>query len=95
MLNFAGFCQVDTMTQDTRFARLRYTSRRGMLELDVLLIPFLDEQYAELSEAEIAAYEAFLEEPDPDLFAWLMGYQACENEAYRELIARIRRRIPA
>lgn len=97
MLNSRTFFPRDppAMSQDTRFARLRYVSRRGMLELDVLLIPFLDAQYAGLCEAEIAAYERFLEEPDPDLYAWLMGYQPCEDEAYRGLIARIRSRIPA
>lgn len=82
------------MTRDTRFARLRYHSRRGMLELDVLLIPFLDEQYEALNPAELDTYEALLEEPDPDIYAWLMGYQDCDNEAYRALFRRIRARIP-
>lgn len=82
------------MSSDVRFARLRYHSRRGMLELDVLLIPFLDRAYAALSEAEIGTYERFLEEPDPDLYAWLMGYQACDDGDYRELIKKIRAHLP-
>lgn len=82
------------MSQEPSLARLRYQSRRGMLELDVLLIPFIEAEYANLSEAELATYQQFLEEPDPDLYAWLMGYQACLHPDYQSLIGRIRARIP-
>ena len=36
--------------------RLRWRSRRGMLELDLLLLPFFDDVFLELSDAEQQAF---------------------------------------
>lgn len=59
--------------QDTiDFNRLAWHSRRGMLELDVLLIPFLNEAYRDLSPEDQARYKKLLECEDPDLFSWFM-----------------------
>ena len=54
-------------------ARLKWACRRGMLELDVLFIPFVDEAYDELTSKEQHIFERLLTEQDPDLFAWFMG----------------------
>lgn len=53
--------------------RLKWACRRGMLELDVLLGNFLEERYAELSEADKQLFINLLEYTDPELFSWLMG----------------------
>ena len=71
-------------------ARLRWACRRGMLELDVILQPWLDGNFDGLSRAEHLLFARFLESPDPDLFAWLMGYETPAPE-YADLVARIRR----
>lgn len=55
--------------------RVRWHSRRGMLELDVLLVPFAEEAFPLLSEQDQARYIALLEAEDPDLFAWFMEHQ--------------------
>lgn len=52
--------------------RLYWHSRRGMWELDLLLIPFLEHCYDGLGEEDQAAYRALIEGEDQDLFAWLM-----------------------
>ena len=52
--------------------RLRWHSRRGMKELDVLLVPFLDEVYSDLNEADQAKYRNLLDCQDPDLFTLFM-----------------------
>ncbi|MCA1931238.1 succinate dehydrogenase assembly factor 2 [Rheinheimera sp.] len=54
--------------------RLRWACRRGMLELDVLLAPFVEEGYDALTEAQKYTFEALLACDDPDLFAWFMGH---------------------
>ena len=54
------------------FNRLAWHSRRGMLELDVLLIPFLNEAYRELSTEDQVRYKKLLDCEDPDLFSWFM-----------------------
>ena len=60
--------------------RLRWACRRGMLELDVLFMPFVEDVYDELSEAQKAVFRRLITCDDPDLFAWFMGHQTCEDE---------------
>ena len=75
---------------DARLARLRWRCRRGMRELDALLLAFVDASAATLTEAEIACFEAILELPDPTLHAYLLGRSAPADAATAELIERIR-----
>jgi antitoxin CptB len=57
---------------DTEMNRLFWHSRRGMLELDVLLVPFLKEAYPSLSPEDQARYRKLLECEDQDMFVWFM-----------------------
>ncbi|MDP5210596.1 succinate dehydrogenase assembly factor 2 [Microbulbifer sp. 2205BS26-8] len=52
--------------------RLFWASRRGMLELDLVLLPFLDNVYNTLAPADQRRYIQLLEEQDQDLFAWCL-----------------------
>ena len=49
---------------------------RGTREMDLLLGPFADAAATVFSEQEIAAFEALLEVPDPDIYAWIIGSAA-------------------
>ena len=57
----------------TRRARLRWRSRRGLLENDLILTRFLDAHEAELSDDEVDALTRLLELPDNDLMGLLLG----------------------
>lgn len=57
---------------DIEHKRLYWHSRRGMLELDVLLLGFLEEAYPTLAAADQAAYRKLLDCEDNVLFSWLM-----------------------
>lgn len=70
--------------------RLRWQCRRGMLELDVALQRFLDEDFISLDAAEQAAFARMLEAQDQTLHGWLMGQVVPEEEDIRRLIGRIR-----
>lgn len=52
---------------------LAWACRRGMLELDVLLMNFLKEAYPTLTPEHKTLFESLLHCTDPELFAWLMG----------------------
>lgn len=52
--------------------RLFWSSRRGMLELDLILLPFLDNIYPSLLQTDKESYWRLLECEDQDLFAWFM-----------------------
>ena len=52
--------------------RLMWASRRGMLELDLILQPFVENTFDSLSENDQLRFEALLEREDTQLFVWLM-----------------------
>lgn len=50
--------------------RLRWRSRRGMLELDLLLVPFFDQSFEALSAEQQDTFVLLLAQEDPDLMLW-------------------------
>ena len=52
--------------------RLLWASRRGMLELDLILQPFVENTFDSLPENDQLRFEALLEREDQQLFMWLM-----------------------
>ena len=61
--------------QDETLRRLRWQCRRGLLELDLLFVRFLEQHYSALNETEQDAFQRLLEQPDQTLLAWLQGQQ--------------------
>jgi len=61
--------------QDETLRRLRWQCRRGLLELDVLLVRFLEQHYSALNETEQGAFQRLLEQPDQTLLSWFQGQQ--------------------
>ena len=64
-----------------------------MLELDVLLAPFVEEGYDALTEQQKADFERLLACDDPDLFAWFMGHNRSDDAAIQALIELIVNRV--
>lgn len=60
------------MYSDEDIRRLAWQSRRGMLELDVLFVPFVNEAFRDLPEEDQDRFVKLLECEDQDLFVWLM-----------------------
>jgi len=75
--------------------KLKWACRRGMLELDVLLEPFVDEAYDALTTHQKAIFQRLLTSEDPDLFAWFMGHQECKDEELNSLVNIILNRVKA
>jgi antitoxin CptB len=59
--------------------RLFWSSRRGMLELDLVLMPFIENVYPTLAEPDQQLYQLLLEEEDQDLFSWFMRREDPDN----------------
>lgn len=74
-------------------AKLRWACRRGMLELDVLLRPFVDEAYDALIDNDKAIFQRLLTADDPDLFAWFMGHEKCEDVELNYMVKTILNRV--
>lgn len=66
--------------------KIFWHSRRGMLELDLLLVPFATEAFEFLSPQDQLLYSELLEQEDQDLFAWLMGRSAPADPRFNSII---------
>lgn len=75
------------MFDEKRLARLKWACRRGMLELDVLLLPFVEQAFDQLTYEQKETFERLLTSDDPDLYAWFMGHQTCHDKDFADMIA--------
>ena len=70
--------------------RLRWKCRRGMLELDLVLLPFLDHHYEGLSDQKKIIFERLLEEQDPVLQSWFMHQVVPQDNELAAMVDYIR-----
>ncbi|GEA11871.1 hypothetical protein KUL49_22460 [Alteromonas sp. KUL49] len=82
-----------SMFEPKRLARLKWACRRGMLELDVLLLPFVEAAFDSLTFEQQEIFERLLTCDDPDLFAWFMGHQKCDDPELADMVSRILNRV--
>ncbi len=64
-----------------------------MLELDVILIPFLEEHFEDLETALQSSFVELLKHADPDLYTWIMGFGQCEQTELADIIQLIREKM--
>lgn len=69
--------------------RLYWHSRRGMWELDLLLVPFLEGRYDQLTPADQVLYRELLASEDQDLFTWLMRREWPQDPGLRRIVMMI------
>lgn len=70
--------------------RLRWSCRRGMLELDLLLLPFFEKQFANLIPEDQILFADLLSCQDQDLYAWLVVNKEPDEKRFLSLIQQIR-----
>ena len=75
---------------DPVLERLKWRSRRGLLELDLVFEKFWAGPGRELDEVEAAALEKLLLLPDNDLLDLVMGRRACEESQLVAVLEKLR-----
>ena len=70
--------------------RLLWASRRGMLELDLILTPFVENVYDTLSKDDQLRFEVLLECEDQTLFMWFMQRENPSDPNMERIIKIIR-----
>ncbi len=73
----------------SEFSKLKWRSLRGMKELDVLLTCYLEQMYEHAPIAEQQTFQAFLELPNAELYAYLMGDETPMDEKMRVLVEKM------
>ena len=70
--------------------RVHWRSRRGMLEVEIELVPFARERFDSLAAADKEAYGRLLEEDDWTLNDWLRGLSHPDDPALKRVVGLIR-----
>jgi antitoxin CptB len=81
------------MATDAEFRKICWQSRRGMRELDVLLIPFCEDGFRQLSEPDQRTYVRLLHSDDPQLLRWFTGQSTPDDPELARVIKLIAARM--
>ncbi|MGR3636997.1 MAG: succinate dehydrogenase assembly factor 2 [Shimia sp.] len=77
-----------TETREHRLKRMKMRSmRRGIKEMDIILVRYADDTLESMTEAELDLYDALLHENDQDLYQWVTGQQPAPDRLKRLISA--------
>lgn len=74
------------MIDDNRFDKIRWNSRRGMKELDLMLEPFVESYLSTASEEIVNDYEYLLECSDLELVRFVLRRQVPTDERILKIV---------
>jgi antitoxin CptB len=77
------------MIDSEELSRMRWAARRGMLELDLVLEPFVKAQYARLSAPDRKRFQQLMLCEDQDLFTWFMQREQPGDEELAGIVSQI------
>jgi Uncharacterized conserved protein len=79
-------------SDDTRLKRVKFRAwHRGFREADLILGPFADKHASSLTPEQLDAFEALLEQPDQDLYEWIVERTPTPPEHDGEIMQMIKR----
>lgn len=71
--------------------KIRFQTRRGLLELDLIFGRFMEKEFEHLSDQELAEFVEILEFQDQELLAVLNGYKQTDKPHLVAMLEKIRR----
>lgn len=78
------------MVSPDKRAKFVWHCRRGMLELDLIFQRVVSNHLDLFNDEQLEQFERLLTAQDPDLYAWLMGYETPVDKEIREIVDYIR-----
>ncbi len=78
---------------ELELARLKWRCRRGMLELDLLLQPFVETCYGQLPEEEREQFHELLDLGDQQLLGYLLKQEEPQDGRWANVISKIRNSV--
>ena len=76
---------------ETAKRRIRFQTRRGLLELDILLGRFMDKEFQHLSDDELAVFVEILDLPDQGFLALVNEKEEAGKPYFVPLLEKIRK----
>lgn len=77
----------------SEISRLRWLCRRGMKELDMAMLSYLNNFYAQASTAHQASFKSLLDMQEPELYGLITNKSVAEDESTKEVIQLIRENV--
>ena len=76
---------------DPRLKKLKFRAwHRGFVEADLILGPFADAHLEKMSPAQLDDFETLIDQPDQDLYAWIIGREPTPEVFETEVMDLIR-----
>jgi antitoxin CptB len=74
----------------TPHGRIRWDCRRGMLELDIVLARFMEQNFEQLTPQEVEVFKGLLAYSDPDLWELLQSDETGVDDNVRKVLLLLR-----
>jgi antitoxin CptB len=87
-LRLAGLMPIE-LVDELEIKRLRWRCRRGMRELDQLMLRYLEQRWSIADDHERKLFLQLLDGEDDKLWRWFMGLERPEDESINAIISRI------
>jgi antitoxin CptB len=85
-----GGSETAELGEAARRRRLKFRCwHRGMKEVDLILGRFADASVDGMGEEGLAAFEALLDESDPEILAWVTGQEAAPADRDTAFLRRL------
>ena len=70
--------------------KIRFQTRRGLLELDLIFGRFMEKEFEHLSDQELSEFSEILEFQDQELLALINGHSATDKKHLIPMLEKIR-----
>lgn len=74
------------MSESNHIKRLQWQCRRGIKEVEVLLLPYFSNHYPNLNQEDQQLFERLLNCHDVELFEWFTGRSKPEDKEIMRLV---------
>ena len=82
--------QDSALSTQPPLGRLRWDCRRGMLELDIVLARFMEQNFERLTPLEVDVFKGLLAYSDPDLWGLLQSDETGVDDNVRRVLLLLR-----
>jgi len=74
----------------SELSRLRWRCRRGMKELDIVMLAYLEQHYETAPAEDQRIFRELLDLQDPQLYAYLLGRETPADAAVTDVVNQLR-----
>ena len=75
--------------------KIEWECRRGMRELDEMIMPFYQQHFDQLNAQEQQSFITLLTYSDPELFRWLMRQEKAPTPELQQIVQTILQKVLA